>query len=247
MQFLTSYKRGLRLLSVATAVAVLAPPAISRQEGAGANPQLQQKVAALKQALAQNKQAMQQYAWVETTLISLKGEVKSQKRSSCHYGPDGKVEKTPMDSGRGQGQQSKGRKSKMVQKKVAEKKEEMSEYMQRAASLIHRYVPPDAATIQEAFQGGKASIQPAAEGVVTLMFRDYAKPGDTYSITLNGASNKILGVKVNSYLDDAKDTVNLNVRFEELPDGANHVAETVLDAAAKQIQVRTLNAEYRKL
>ena len=55
---------------------------------------LQQKVTALKQSLAENKQALLQYAWTEKTQMSLKGEVKSTKIESCLYGPDGKVQKT---------------------------------------------------------------------------------------------------------------------------------------------------------
>src|SRR5215813_9312385 len=57
---------------------------------------LQQQLAAVKQAAAANLQALHHYTWVETTQISLKGEVKSVKQSSCVYGPDGKVQKTPM-------------------------------------------------------------------------------------------------------------------------------------------------------
>ena len=55
---------------------------------------LQQKVAAAKQAAAQNQQALRGYSWIEKTEIALKGEVKNTKLQSCQYGPDGKVVKT---------------------------------------------------------------------------------------------------------------------------------------------------------
>jgi hypothetical protein len=57
---------------------------------------LQQKLAAGKQAAAANQQALRGYAWLEKVELSLKGEVKSTKVSSCRYGPDGKVQKTPV-------------------------------------------------------------------------------------------------------------------------------------------------------
>ncbi|HZD30586.1 MAG TPA: hypothetical protein VE779_02900, partial [Candidatus Angelobacter sp.] len=38
----------------------------------------QDQVNALKQSLAQNQQQLRQYQWVETTTISMKGEVESQ-------------------------------------------------------------------------------------------------------------------------------------------------------------------------
>ena len=46
---------------------------------------LQEKVAAFKQATAENQKALHQYTWVEDTQLSLKGEVKSTKIESCRY------------------------------------------------------------------------------------------------------------------------------------------------------------------
>ena len=43
------------------------------QMGSGSNSELQQKLMALKQSAAQNKQRLHQYQWVETQQITLKG------------------------------------------------------------------------------------------------------------------------------------------------------------------------------
>src|SRR5882672_9266704 len=79
-------------------VSSLAP--ISRnaypQASSTAAPSPQEKVAALKQSLAKNQAALKAYTWTETTQISLKGEVKKQQQKLCHYGPDGKVQKTEL-------------------------------------------------------------------------------------------------------------------------------------------------------
>ena len=40
------------------------------------NSELQEKVAAVKQAAAENKQKLQQYTWVETIQLTLKGDPK---------------------------------------------------------------------------------------------------------------------------------------------------------------------------
>jgi hypothetical protein len=224
-------------------LAVLAATAFAQQDGGG-KPELQEQIAALKKSMAQSQQTLRQYTWTETTQVSLKGETKSTTQASCQYAADGKVVKTPIDTTPPPPQkQPKGLKGKVV----ANKKEEMSDYMKSAVALIQRYVPPDASRMQEAFKAGKAEMQPSAGGVVTLVFHDYAKPGDTLSLAINGQTNTMQGVSVKSYLDDAKDAVNLTVRFANLPDGANYVAETVLDATAKQMQVRTTNSGYRKL
>ena len=51
-------------------------------------PSPQERAAALKQSLAANQAALHQYSWVETTTISLKGEVKKQEEKQCYYGAD---------------------------------------------------------------------------------------------------------------------------------------------------------------
>ena len=85
---------------VALAVLLLSLPLPAQQPDAAAKQQMvQEKVAALKQSLAQNQAALKQYSWTESTEISLKGEVKKREQKECHYGPDGKVVKTPIAGG----------------------------------------------------------------------------------------------------------------------------------------------------
>ena len=62
-------------------------------QGLFARQDKQDNVVALKQALAANATQLKQYKWVETTVISLKGEEKSRIQKQCFYGPDGKVQK----------------------------------------------------------------------------------------------------------------------------------------------------------
>lgn len=231
------------LLAVVVFVALVAP-AFSQQADVEKKAQLQQKIAAVKEAMAKSKQSLQQYTWTETTQISLKGEVKSTKHNECHYGPDGKVVKTPIDAS--QPEQPKKKSGRLKAKVIEKKKDEMQDYMERAAALIQRYVPPDAARLQESFQAGKAEIQQSAGGLVTLVFHDYAKAGDIFSLMFDTGANVIRGVTVKSYLDEPGDAVNLNVRFDHLADGTNYQAETVLDATAKKIQVRTTNSGHHK-
>jgi hypothetical protein len=222
------------------ALLVSASPAFP--QGAGANPELQQKVAALKQAMAQNQQSLRQYTWTETTNTIFKGETKSTKVSQCQYGPDGKVQKTSL-GGTPPAEKKRGLKGRVIEKKTGE----MKEYMERVASLVQRYVPPESSQMQESFQSGKAALEPVGGGVVTLVFRDYAKAGDTVSLTFDTAAKKIRGYDVKTFLDAPEDVVTLKVVFDDLPDGTNHVAQSVLDATAKQIQIRNTNSGYNKL
>src|SRR6202043_2319203 len=78
----------------AAVVLTMVSPTFSQDAPAG--PDLQQKVAALKQSVAQNQQALRQYTWTEKTEMIFKGETKSTKLSQCQYGPDGGVQKNPL-------------------------------------------------------------------------------------------------------------------------------------------------------
>jgi len=208
----------------------------------GQNADLQQKVAALKQATAENKQRLRQYQWTETVQLTLKGDPKPPKQNLCQYGPDGQVQKTPIGDQQPQ-QPSGGRfKQRIVEKKTAE----MQDYMGNVKGVLSMYVPPDAQKIQAAFQAGNASISPA-NGAVNLVFKNYAQPGDQMTITFNPQTKKITALNVNTYTDTPNQVVTLAVQFASLPDGTNYAQQSVLNATTKQLVVTTTNSGYQKL
>jgi len=86
-----SFNRRIRFLGTVMFAAVI--PALA-QTGGGAGAELQQKLAAVKQSVAENQQKLHQYQWTETTQLTLKGEAKPPQTEMCKYGPDGKVQKT---------------------------------------------------------------------------------------------------------------------------------------------------------
>jgi len=63
------------------------------------DPEMQQKVAAAKEAAARNQQALHEYSWISKTEILVKGEVKNTKIESNQYGPDGTVQKADALAG----------------------------------------------------------------------------------------------------------------------------------------------------
>jgi len=225
-----------RFFPIGCAIAFLvAGPAFAQ------NTELQEKVAAVKQATAENKQKLQQYQWTETTQLTLKGDPKPASTNLCRYGPDGQVQKNlaspppePPSGGR------------MKQKIIAKKKEEMKDYMGDVKALLSQYVPPDPQKMQQAYQAGRVSINPAG-GVVKLNFKDYAQPGDQMTLTFDTAAHRIISLSVNSYLGEAKDAVTLQVQMASLPDGTNYAQQTVLNATAKQLVVTTTNSNYQHL
>ena len=205
------------------------------------NPELQQKLAAVKQSAAENKQRLLQYQWVETTQLTLKGDPKPPTKNSCRYGPDGKVQKTAI--GPPPEQPSGGR---MKQKVIEKKKAEMKDYMQDVKAILSMYVPPDPQKMQAAFQAGKVSLNPVS-GAVNLVFADYAQPGDKMTLTFDPTTKKITGLNISTYMGEEKDAVTLKVQMGTLPDGTSYEQQTVLNATAKQLVVTTTNSNYQKL
>jgi hypothetical protein len=224
-----------RLLLLAGVGLVAIAPAIAQ------NPELQEKLAAVKQNAAENKQRLLQYQWTETTQLTLKGDPKPASTNLCRYGPNGEVQKTliglppePPSGGR------------MKQKIIAKKKEEMKDYMGDVKALLTQYVPPDPQKMQQAFQAGKLSLNPAG-GLINLIFKDYAQPGDQMTLTFDQSAKKIVSLDINTYLGEAKDAVTLHVVMSSLPDGTNYTQQTVLNATAKQLVVTTTNSNYQHL
>jgi len=205
------------------------------------NSDLQQRLTAVKQSVAENQQRLRQYQWVETTQLTLKGDAKPPTQDMCQYGPDGTVQKTPMGP---PPQPPSGRRVK--QRIIERKTEEMQQYMGQVKSLLGMYVPPDPQKMGQAYQAGKVSLNPTGGGV-NLVFTDYAQPGDQMTLFFDTAARKIRSVNVNTYMDEPKDGVTLTVQMASLPDGTNYARQTVLDAAAKKLQVTKTNSNYQKL
>lgn len=209
----------------------------------GVKQELQQKLATVKESVVRNQASLRQYTWTEHTDISLKGEVKKSTDNICRYGADGKVAKTPVGTPAAP-KEMRGMKKRIVEKKVGE----LQDYMERAAALIHRYMPPSHESMEAAFQAGNAALGQAGPGKIQLQFKNYAKPGDSLTFNFDAATKAIQNISVSSYLDDPKDdAVTLAVDFRNLPDGTNYVASTTLNAAAKEVVVKTTNGNYQKL
>jgi len=227
-----------RFVVAATSITLLLTPVMVRSQ----SPEMQQRVLALKQSIAQDLQSLRQYEWIETTVISLKGEEKSRQQKQCYFGADGALQKVTV-SATPPPKEKPGLRGRIAEKK----KEELTDYMKEAVALLKTYVPPDPARIQAVRDAGKLSLDmPGAGKGARLNFRDYAKPGDLLSVEVDPASNRVMGLSVATYLADAKDAVALNVRFLSLQDGTRYPATEDLVAGSKNLSINVTNSGYRK-
>jgi len=226
------------------AAAIFAAPLLAQQA------ELQSRVADLKESMAKNKQELAQYTWVETVTIFLKGEQKKQQHYQVRLGPDGKPQKTSLDTAAAPEDQSGGRRGGRVKQHVIEKKkEEYQDYAERMKSLISRYVPPDRDAIQAAVAAGNVSLAPEGGGstLVKLAIKDYVKPGDNVTLIFDKAQKQLEQYAVATYLDDPSDAIKLTVNFDRIPSGPSHVSGVIVESVAKQLKIQTDNSQYSKL
>jgi len=113
-------------------------------------------------------------------------------------------------------------------------------------SVLGMYVPPDPQRMEQAYQAGKVSLNPAGN-MINLVSVDYAQPGDQMTLSFDTTVRKVASLSVKTYMGETKDSVTLQVQMASLLDGTNYVQQTFLDAAAKKLQVTTTNSNYQKL
>ncbi len=199
-------------------------------------------VTAVKESLQKSMVALRKYEWIETTVISLKGEEKSRAQKNCYYDVAGKLQKIPLTATE---EKKKGGLRGKVQKN---KKEELSDAVKEAVALVKQYVPPDPARIQAAKEESRLSLTPPnSKGEVRLVIKDYLKPGDSLTFDVNAASDRILGVTITTLTDKEKDAVGLKVAFGAFPDGTVYPEKIQLDVASQKLAIAIENSGYKKM
>jgi hypothetical protein len=226
---------GKRWMMIGAVTIVVTAPLLAQ------SPEMQQKLATVKQTVAANKQRLQQYQWIETTQLTLDGDAKPSTQNLCRYGPDGQVQKTPI--GTPPPPPSGGR---LKQRIIEKKKAEMKEYLDEVKGVLSQYVPPDPQRMQQAYGAGKFSLNPAGS-ITNFIFKDYAQPGDQMTLSFDPAKLAVISLTVNTYMGQAKDAVTLAVQMALLPDGTSYVQQTVLTATAKKLVVTTTSSNFQKL
>lgn len=208
---------------------------------------LQQRVSELKESAAKNKQAIAQYTWTEIVTIRLNGQERKQERFQVRMGPDGKPQKTPLDS---PAEQSEGARGGRLRERVIEKKkEEFKDYAEQMKQVAQQYIPPEKDLIQDAYGKGNVSITPGAggSGKIKFVIRNYVRQGDLVTLIFDKDQKQMDSLTINSWIDDPSDAMNLTVHFDRLPDGPSHASGATIEGVRKHLTVVTANSDYRKL
>lgn len=208
------------------------------------SPEMQQRVAEVKQAAERNKAELMLYTWNEQVTISLKGEQKKQLHNQVRLGPDGKPQKTSLDP---PPEEPSG--GKLKRHIVAKKKEEYEDYADQMKALAEQYAPPEKDLLEQAYQQGNILMGPVAGNpdVLQLVIKNYLKPGDSMTLIFDKTQKAILQIQIASYMDDPKDAMSLRVDFSREPSGLSHVSNQVMDGVSKQLNVAVQNSNYQHL
>jgi len=210
--------------------------------GIFAQADMQETVGMIKKNLADSKEKIKAYEWIETTTTFYKGEQKSAKQNQCYYGVDGKLTKVET-GGSTQAKAPGGLRGKIA----ANKKEDMADYIKTAIAKIQTYLPPDAGKIQQIYSAGNANIQVLEAGKrFKLNFPDYNEKGDMLSISVDKEKQKITALDVSTSVDDPGQKVVFNITYNDLPDGTQYAGSTTLDAQTKQVKIVIVNSGFKK-
>jgi hypothetical protein len=224
--------RPLAIFSLAIlSLAIFLAPAVAPAQ---ATADLSQRIQALEQSATQNRQRLLRYKWTESTQVTVKGNRQPPSQWLCQFGPDGNLQKTPLST--------------VVDKTPDKKQAAMEDYVEQVRGLLAEYVPPSPDRMQQAFQAGNVSLN-AVGGAATadIIFKDFAQPGDQMTVTFNTQTRRIAAAVVNTYLNDPKEVVKLNLQFGTLADGTNAIQITALNMVAKKVQIVTTSSNFEKL
>jgi hypothetical protein len=211
------------------------------------NPEMQQRIAEVKDSMAVNKMLLAQYTWMEQDIISVKGEQKKEELYNVQLGPDGKPQKTPVDpsSVSDDDRKRRGLRGRIIEKKI----DEYQEYGNQIKSLVQQYVPPEREMLQQAYQQGNVMMGPmgGAPGEYRLVISNYVKQGDSLTLVMNKAQKALVSLSISTYLSDPSDAVKVNVQFSRLPGGPNHVATETIDGVSKKLTISVQNSNYQHM
>jgi len=207
------------------------------------NPQVEQKLMAIKQNMAKNKQQLAQYRWTETETISIKGNVKDTKTYQVQM-VNGQQQKTEINDQKAQS--GGGREGRLKQHVVEKKTDEYKEYGQSIGALAKQYTTPDPDRLMQAKQQGNVSLVPGS-GTLQLVIKSFVKPNDQVTFTISEQTKAPVSVQINSYLNDPSDKVMISAQFAQLPDGTNHVTSMTINGEQKQLVINEQNSNYQKM
>lgn len=194
------------------------------------------------QLMAKSLQSLPQYTFKQSTVMKLKGEVKSNTLNQVYFGPDGKPQTTQLSAPPPKQESSGGGRRGRVKEKIVEnKKEDMQEFVQQLVKLSNSYLVLPKEKMQALAQTGQFSQD--ATGI-QLAVHDFVQPGDKLVLTFDPATKRQRKAVATTTLDGGPVTVSAD--YQDLSDGLTYNAQTVISAPKKELELTMQTFEYVK-
>jgi len=189
-------------------------------------------------AMAANAKLLHQYTYKQKTEILYKGEGKVTRIAQVRFTPDGRHDATVLSQTGGE-EEATGLGHRIVNKK----REELREYGERVTALVEMYLPPDPEKLRTALATAELD---ASGGLMSLVMKNYLKPGDSFSVLVDPANRKIEKFELKTLLD--KDPITVTSDMKALPNGGpTYPGLTKVKAPAKALEIDITQYDFMKL
>jgi hypothetical protein len=207
------------------------------------DPALLQTFTKVKQVAVHNRRLLSQYSWMEQDIVSVKGKESHEQVFSVQIGPDGKLQKTPLDLS------DDDRARFGLRGKIAEKKmDEYEEYVESVMALVQQYVPPDAQQLEWDVQHGKLKMDPeSTETTYRMVTSNYLQEGDRMLLAFDKTDDDMVTLWIDTYLDQPANAVNIDVQFKPMANGPTHPAAVTINGSSKEVIITIQNTNYQHL
>jgi hypothetical protein len=202
-----------------------------------------QRIIALKARMAEDQAVLHRYEWLETTTISLKGEVKGRRLRHCSYDTDGVLRKVPFNPAAPE--HKRFRQTGKDERKAETEEGELTKYMQEAVNLVHQYVPLNPNGIKAVSDENKlwfSVSDPGRQGQLNI--KDFLVQGDYVILDMDLTNDRPLALKIGSFLDTEGVPAFLSVTFGSLYGTAAFVREAVFEAKEMGLQISVKNTDF---
>jgi hypothetical protein len=223
----------LTVLILAGLITIVLPQTIVAQKPLATSANMAVQIIEARKA---NAALMRQYSWNSRTELIEKGEVKDTHIDMVGYGPDGQLQRTPLND---QGASLPGG---FLRRAIAEKeRKKMEEYLTGLRSLLDQYTLPTAGKVLD-FINQATTTGPDASGMILMTGNSVVFPGDTISLWTNATTRHTQKVEVTTFYQG--DVAMVTATFNTLYSGMNYMAYAEVKIPARELRVQVQNVDF---
>jgi hypothetical protein len=207
------------------------------------DPALLQTFTKVKAVAVHNRQLLSQYSWMEQDIVSVKGKEAHEQVFSVQFGPDGKLQKTPLDLSDDDRARF-GLRAKTTEKRI----DDYIQFVESVMALVQQYTPPDAQQLEWDAQHGKLKMDPESTDSTYRMTTDsYLQEGDRLLFAFNKIDDDMATLWIDTYLDQPSNAINIDVQFKPMANGPTHPSHVTVNGASKEVIISIQNLNYQHL